>query len=190
MQNIVYFDLETQLSSEDVGGWKPEQMREMRMSVAVAYDSGTKEWHTFPENDVESLLALLANATLIVGFNIRRFDYTVLSRYVPASILQESPTFDMLNKIYATLGHRLSMENLAQANFGEGKSADGVQAVELWKEGNIDELKEYCKRDVELERNLFMKGCKEGYLYYTAKTGRLLQLRTTHWDKTVKEFFK
>jgi hypothetical protein len=35
MKNIVYFDLETQKSADDVGGWN--NIRDMRMSVGVTY---------------------------------------------------------------------------------------------------------------------------------------------------------
>ena len=35
--NIVYFDLETQKSAEEVGGWN--HCREMRMSVGVTYST-------------------------------------------------------------------------------------------------------------------------------------------------------
>ena len=38
---VLYFDLETQLSAADVGGW--ENAEAMRVSVACAYDSA--EWH-------------------------------------------------------------------------------------------------------------------------------------------------
>ena len=37
-KNIVYFDLETQKSAEDVGGWN--NIRDMRMSIGVTSSTG------------------------------------------------------------------------------------------------------------------------------------------------------
>ena len=36
-KNIVYFDLETQKSADDVGGWN--KIRDMRMSIGVTYST-------------------------------------------------------------------------------------------------------------------------------------------------------
>ena len=37
MKNIVYFDLETQQSAEEVGGW--DKISQMRMSIGVTYST-------------------------------------------------------------------------------------------------------------------------------------------------------
>ena len=37
MANIVYFDLETQKSAAEVGGW--DKKRDMKMSVGVTYNT-------------------------------------------------------------------------------------------------------------------------------------------------------
>lgn len=198
---IVYFDVETRLSSDDVGGWAPEQIRKMRISVAVSYTTEKNQgldpvsrWNVYNEKNIYALLKDLRSANLVVGFNIRRFDYEVLSRYTNFN-LRKLPTFDMLEKIESQLGHRLSMESLAQANFGKGKSGDGLEAVRMWNEGKVDELKEYCQHDVELERELFMKGCTEGIIHYHGRTpsvpGRdIVKWMSVDWGKEAKEYFE
>ena len=75
------FDLETQRSAEEVGGWGNKHL--MRLSVAVVQDLGTKEVYTFTEAGVDRLLETLAGADLVVGFNILDFDYQVLRAYSP-----------------------------------------------------------------------------------------------------------
>jgi len=48
MKNIVYFDLETQKSAAEVGGW--DKKRDMKMSVGVTYSTGDGQYRIFPRN--------------------------------------------------------------------------------------------------------------------------------------------
>ena len=47
MKNIVYFDLETQKSADEVGGW--DKIRDMRMSVGVTYSTGRGGYRIYGE---------------------------------------------------------------------------------------------------------------------------------------------
>src|SRR5687767_2820242 len=76
MKNIVYFDLETQKSAEEVGGW--HKIRDMRMSVGVTYSTARGEYKIYSEGQVNHLIEELRRADLVVGFNNLRFDYEVL----------------------------------------------------------------------------------------------------------------
>jgi hypothetical protein len=73
--NIVYFDLETQRTANDVGGW--ERKRDMGMSVGVTYSTNLTEYRIYPEKRVDDLIQQLLRADLVVGFNIVNFDYQV-----------------------------------------------------------------------------------------------------------------
>jgi DEAD/DEAH box helicase domain-containing protein len=108
---IIYFDLETQKTAKDVGGW--HNIHLMRVSVAVIFDSLEKRFFSFTEDEVDDLLSHLEKANLIVGFNVRRFDYTVLSAYTGKDF-KELNTFDILEDIYQRLGFRLALDHLAQ----------------------------------------------------------------------------
>ena len=48
------------------------------------------------------------------------------------------------------LGFRVSLGHLCEANLGEGKSGDGLQSLRWWKDGRIDLIEQYCRKDVEL----------------------------------------
>src|SRR5512138_1232505 len=50
MKNIVYFDLETQKSAEDVGGWG--NIRAMRMSVGVTFSTARGDYRIYGERQV------------------------------------------------------------------------------------------------------------------------------------------
>ena len=52
--NIVYFDLETQYSAADVGGWS--YIDEMELALAVTYSTADSEYATFFEADVHALI--------------------------------------------------------------------------------------------------------------------------------------
>src|SRR5882762_6548210 len=78
-KNIVYFDLETQKSADEVGGW--DKISLMRMSVAVTYSIGEGGYKIYGEKQVDELITELQRADLIVGFNNLRFNYEVLHGY-------------------------------------------------------------------------------------------------------------
>src|SRR6185503_7311148 len=100
MKNTVYFDLETQKSAEEVGGW--HNVREMRMSLAVTYSTATNEYKIYPEQQVDDLVRELQRADLVVGFNNLRFDYEVLHYYTVLD-LRQIPTLDVLIELQKKL---------------------------------------------------------------------------------------
>lgn len=163
---VLYFDLETQKLAAEVGGWGNVHL--MRVSVAVVYDSVRREFFSYRENQIDSLIAHLAEADLIVGFNVKRFDYRVLGAY-SAEDLKRLPTFDILEDIYGRLGFRLGLDHLARETLNRGKTADGLQAVEWFRRGEMQKITDYCREDVRATRDLFQHGLHEGCLIYRAK---------------------
>jgi DEAD/DEAH box helicase domain-containing protein len=163
---IIFFDLETQKLAQEVGGWNNCHL--MRISVAVTYDSIEKCFFSYTEERVEELLQQLEKADLIVGFNVKRFDYAVLSAYTSLN-LQKLPTFDILEDVYRRLGFRLGLDHLAKETIDHGKSADGLQAVEWFRQGDMEKLTDYCRQDVAATRDLFNYGLENGYLVYRSK---------------------
>jgi len=171
---LVVFDLETQKLAQDVGGWQNTHL--MRVSVAVVYDSLEDRFFVYGEEEVDDLLAQLEEADLIVGFNVKRFDYRVLGAYTSKD-LSTLPTFDILDDVFKRLGFRLSLDHLAKETLNRGKTADGIQAVEWFRNGEMEKLTEYCKQDVVVTRDLFEYGIKNGHLVYKEKrSGRRLRL--------------
>jgi len=163
---VLYFDLETQKSASDVGGWQNTHL--MRVSVAVIFDSAENRFFSYREDEVDALLKHLEKADLVVGFNIKRFDYSVLRAYTGKD-LKTLDTFDILEDLYRRLGFRLSLDHLAAETLNQKKSGDGLQALEWFKKGEMEKLTEYCRHDVEITRDLFEYGLKNGHLVYRAK---------------------
>jgi len=178
-KRILYFDLETQKSATEVGGWQNVHL--MMVSVAVIFDSLEDRFYIFTKDQIDNLLEHLARADLVIGFNLKRFDYTVLEAYT-CKDLHEIPTFDILENIYNRLGFRLSLDHLVKETLSKGKSADGLQALEWFKAGEIEKLTEYCKQDVLLTRDLFLHGLEKGYLVYRNKKENERVRLLVEWD--------
>ena len=114
-RNIVYFDLETQKSADEVGGWN--NIRDMRMSVGVTYSTGRGDYKIYGEQQVNDLINELMRADLVVGFNNLRFDYEVLHGYTVFD-LRQVPTLDMLVELQKAINHRLSLDSIATTTLG------------------------------------------------------------------------
>ena len=147
MKNVVYFDLETQKSADEVGGW--DKISDMRMSVGVTYSTLRGDYRIYSEKQVNDLINELQRADLVVGFNHLRFDYEVLHGYTSMD-LRQLPTLDMLVELQNTLKHRLSLDSIATATFGVEKTAEGLQAIQWFREGKMLEIAEYCCYDVKI----------------------------------------
>ena len=176
---IQYFDLETQKSAEELGGWDLDKIAKMRMSVGVVWDSQDQDYFVYEEKDAKNLIEKLRTADLVVGFNVIGFDYTVLQPYSGFD-LEEINTFDMLVSIHKLLRFRLSLKHLAQQTLGKDKAdgaESGLYALELYRKGEISKLIEYCKQDVQITRDLYLFGALHGHVNYLSRSGNSLQLQ-------------
>lgn len=169
MPNIVYFDLETQKSAAEVGGWS--RKAEMKMSIGVTFSTATGEYQIYDEAHVQDLVRQLMRADLVIGFNILNFDYGVLAAYSPLDISQV-PTLDLMVDLEGKLGHRLSLDAVAKATLEAPKIADGLQALKWWKEGRILEIAEYCCFDVKITKEVHEYGKARGEVFYTDRLGQ------------------
>jgi len=167
------FDIETQRSAAEVGGW--HHANRMGVSCVVLYDSKTDNFLEFLEKDIPRFIDHLKQLDLVIGFNIKRFDYQVLSGYSDFDF-STLPTLDLLEVIHRQLGYRLSLNHLAEVNFGTQKSADGLQALRWWKQGRISEIVEYCKKDVQITKDIFLLGKKNGFLLFNNKSGKTVRI--------------
>jgi DEAD/DEAH box helicase domain-containing protein len=173
MKNIVYFDLETQKSAEEVGGW--DKISAMGMSVGVTYSTARCGYVIYGEKQVSELIKELQRADLVIGFNNLRFDFEVLHGYTPLD-LRQLPTLDLMVDLQAKLQHRLSLDSIATATFGLEKTAEGMQAIEWFREGKLMEIAEYCCYDVKLTRLVHEYGREHRRVFYNNRFGRKLSV--------------
>jgi hypothetical protein len=174
MRNVVYFDLETQKSADDVGGW--DKIRDMRMSIGVTFSTARGGYMVYGENDVNALIDELRRADLVVGFNNLRFDYEVLAGHNPFFDVEQVPTLDLLVELQKTLQHRLSLDSIASATLGVEKISDGLQAIRWYREGRLLEIAEYCCYDVKITRLVHEHGLTRKQLQYVNRFGRTMSV--------------
>jgi DEAD/DEAH box helicase domain-containing protein len=167
--HTLVFDLETQKLAEEVGGWGNK--RAMRLSVGVVYDMEDGVFREYMEDAAKDLAADLAAARLVIGFNIKNFDYEVLAAYVPRDQLDAMPTLDLLERVAAVLKRRVRLDDLAKATLGAGKSADGVEAVKWFRARDWGKLIEYCRHDVAVTRDLYLFGRDNKHVLFPSIQG-------------------
>lgn len=167
--DIVYFDLETLRTFNDVGGY--DRKAEMGMTVGVTYSTGDARYEIFPEGRAGELVDRLRRADLVVGYNVVDFDYEVLMGYVAFDFAQFLPTLDLLVEIEKSLGRRLKLEDVALGSLGVGKTAEGLDAIRWWREGRFVDVAEYCCYDVKVTRLVHEYGVRHGKVDYMDRFG-------------------
>ena len=182
MPNHIVLDLETQNLFSDVGG--KDNVGKLLISVAGVFNYQDNKFLTFYEKEMKAFDDLLKKTDLIIGFNIRHFDLPVLQKYVSVD-LNKIPTLDIMVEVVDGIGHRVSLDDLASNTLGKKKSANGLLAVQYWREGRIDELKRYCLDDVRITRDLYEHGLKNGEIKFTARDANLPYIKTLRvdWNK-------
>ncbi len=166
-------DLETQRSAQEVGGWSHADR--MGISCTVLYDSDKERYYEYLEAQTPQLIERLEKLDLVIGFNIKRFDYLVL-RGCSDFDFSSLPTLDILEDVHRQLGFRLSLDNLASVTLGVQKSADGLQALRWWQEGRIREIIDYCRKDVEITKDLYLYGREKRYLLFKNKAQKKVRI--------------
>jgi DEAD/DEAH box helicase domain-containing protein len=154
----------------------------MGVSLAVLQESSPPRVTVFREADLAHLCRRLGELDLVVGFNLKRFDYRVLQPYTDFP-LESLPTLDILEELHSFLGFRLSLDHLAEATLGRKKTGNGLLALEFYKNGRWEELESYCRQDVLITKSLFEFGAHQGYLLYQHRRGDLVRVPVT-WDES------
>lgn len=166
--NEVVLDIETANSFADVGKYDPTLLK---VSLVGAYSYKTNEYTSYLEPDLPKLWRLLESADRIIGYNLIGFDYPVLNTYY-AGDLQKFPTLDIMKVIEGKIGFRVKLDDVAHASLGTGKSGNGLQAIEFFRRGEIDKLRDYCLQDVKVTKEVYEYGLANGTVNYRDRTGK------------------
>lgn len=163
-ENFVYFDLETQRSANDVGGW--DRKADMKMSIGVTYSSAKNAYTIYDESMVQELIDELCAADLVVGFNHIWFDYEVLMGYTILDLKEQTKNLDLMLDLEKELEHKPKLDAVAAESLGEGKTAVGTDAIKWWQEGRIMDIAEYCCFDVKVTKLVHEYGAQNGIVKY------------------------
>lgn len=167
--DTIVLDIETQnFFTDPEVGWG--NFGALKISVVCLYSYGRDQYVCFEEGEIKALAQLVRESGRLVGFSINRYDLPVLHHYFrrevkPALDLWQKERVDLLEEIEIATGHRVSLDKLARANLSGGKERHGAEAISLYREGRLTELKEYCRHDVRLTKELYDLYRERNYLF-------------------------
>ncbi len=168
--DIVYFDLETRRTANDVGGWGNKH--QMGISVACTFSTKLNAYAIYTQDETDALIEQLRRADLVVGFNHISFDYEVLMGHSIFDFRDQLRSLDLLVELEKVLGHRIKLDAVAAATLGTGKTADGLDALRWWQQGKIAQIAEYCCYDVKVTKCVHEYGIQHGHVKYHDRNGR------------------
>jgi DEAD/DEAH box helicase domain-containing protein len=161
MLDKLVIDIETKNSFADVGG--QQNINRLEISIIGVYSYKRDEFFAFDEKQFQDFEKLMKESGAFIGFALKRFDVPVLKTHIHQDF-SSIRILDILEEVEAQRGHRIGLDDLAQANIGTGKTGHGLEAIDMYREGRIDELKQYCLNDVKITRDLYEHGIKNGKL--------------------------
>jgi DEAD/DEAH box helicase domain-containing protein len=167
MANEVVFDIETSNSFADVGKYDASLLK---VSLVGLYSYAEDQYLHFMEEDLPKLWRYLESADRVIGYNLYGFDYKVLNTYYPGD-LNQLPTLDLMAVIADRLGRRIKLDDVAHGSLGVGKSGNGLQAIEYFRRGEIDKLREYCLQDVRVTKDVYEFGRDNGFVKFKDRIG-------------------
>lgn len=162
-QSPVVVDLETKNTFADVGG--REHLLQLEISLVGTYDYQNNVYRAYREHEFDALGPLLRGARFVIGFNSEGFDLPILAARL-GDWVYGLRSLDLMLQACPPPNRRLPLSAFAAGSLNAAKSADGLQAVQFYREGRWEELERYCLDDVRLTRELFEYGLKNGAFKY------------------------
>lgn len=178
--DTLVIDIETKNSFADVGG--QHNLRKLEVSFVGVYSYNEDKYLSFYEHQLDDLAKLLQKAGLVIGFSMNRFDLPVLEKHCKFNLFSLS-RLDLLDEIELALGQRISLDILAKTNLGIGKTHHGLEAIKFYKEGNLEELKNYCLHDVKITKELYDLAKKQGHLLVPKKYSDEILRANFNWQE-------
>lgn len=167
MRREVVLDIETRNTFQDVGAYNPALLK---VSLVGVYFYETDTFESFLEEDLPKLWPRLERANRIIGYNHIGFDMPCLQQYYAGDLLK-LPLCDIMVELSNRIGFRVKLDDVAHATLGVGKSGHGLQAVEYWKNGEIEKLRDYCLQDVRVTRDVYEHMLLHGELKFHDRAG-------------------
>lgn len=175
----IVFDVETQYSFEEVGG--RDQFDKLKVSVVGVYNYADNQYAAFEESQMDEFEKMYRNASLIIGFNINAFDLPVIAPYFKGSF-SDIPVLDLIKDIEIVLNRRVGLDALGMGTLGQGKSGHGLEALQWFRNGEVEKVKKYCLDDVRLTKDLYEYGKKYEQVFAKSKDG-YTQAIPVRWGK-------
>lgn len=172
MSKEIIIDIETQNTFQEVGKYDHTLLK---ISLVGAYFYETNSYESFLEHELPSLWPRLERADRLIGYNIKGFDSPVMNNYYAGDLLL-FPTLDIMEEIQKYIGFRVKLDDVAKSTLGAGKSGNGLMAVQYFKQGEIEKLRQYCLEDVKVTKEVYEYGCAKGEIKYCDRSGKTISV--------------
>jgi DEAD/DEAH box helicase domain-containing protein len=174
---VITFDIET---ANWLGNGRTEPA-DLEIALVGIHDSATDTYDSFLTTDLSRLWKILEETDLLVGYNSDHFDVPLLNKYYPGD-LAKIPSVDLMKEIHAVLGRRIRLDAVADGTLGKKKSGHGGQSLVWWRNGEVEKVRKYCLKDVELTKNLYTYALQNGHLKYRELGGlHEVKINTEKW---------
>jgi len=174
---VVALDIETKNLSTEIGGWGNTHM--FVVSTVATWDGQIGK--IYVDKDITDKIVAKSNTQILpmrqlkydlddihksgeklLGHNIVAFDLPVLRDsldiYCVRKFLNDKQYIDTSRELTKQYGERFRLQNLVDNTLGETKSLESVMAPALWKQGEYQEVVDYCLKDCELVYDLYKYG--------------------------------
>ncbi len=174
----VVFDIETANWLTDTG---TSDVTDLDIAVVGFYDSADDAYKCYTVAELTELWPVLERTDVLVGYNSDHFDIPLLNKYYPGD-LTRIKSVDILKEVHAILGRRLRLDTIAEATLGVKKIGDGAQSLKWWRAGEVEKVRAYCLKDVEITKRVFDYALEKGSLKYKdLGATREIKLDTSKW---------
>jgi len=174
---VIALDIETKNLSTEIGGWGNTHM--FVISTVATWDGQIGK--IYVEKDITDKIVAKSNTQVLpmrqlkydlddiyksgqklLGHNIAAFDLPVLRDsldiYCVRKFLNDKQYIDTSRELTKQYGERFRLQNLVDNTLGETKSLESVMAPALWKQGEYQEVVDYCLKDCKLVYDLYKHG--------------------------------
>lgn len=165
MYNNIYFDLETQNKIPKGGSTK-----DARISVMVSwhdiddYPLGTEE------NELTDHIPSFEISDKIIGYNSKAFDMNVLGNYINVKRYHKKH-FDIYHYLRTKHHVQPKLSDISVPTLELDKYNLKMTPAKAYELGLISELLTYCKRDVQITKELWEYGREFRHLFYIDHKG-------------------
>jgi DEAD/DEAH box helicase domain-containing protein len=173
---VVTFDIET-------ANWLSEGsgMQDLEIAIVCIHDSETDSYSSYLAPELPKLWPILERTDMLVGYNSDHFDIPLLNKYYPGD-LTKIKSLDLLLEIKTSLGRSIRLDAVAEGTLGTKKSGSGSQSLAWWRAGEIDKVRQYCLKDVEITKRILDYALEKGGIKFKELgKSREVKLDTSKW---------
>lgn len=177
--NVLALDIETKNMSHEIGGFGNTHMFQVSTvatwdgSVGTVYVDEPLDSFAKSGNIIKTLRDLkydldehFEKGGLLLGHNIASFDLAILKNsmdiYCAQKYLSEKRYIDTSRILTKAHGERFQLQNLGLNTLNTSKLMESADAPKLWKQGEYDQVVEYCMKDTKIVYDLWKYGQENG----------------------------